>query len=94
MARNPDEYEKVVISTDGLYSASRSLKEECDYVRDTWRNTMKSLELPIFGGGFRQLVGESGRIVLAWFKGQNERIYYVIYDPTEKKIIHHRKEKP
>lgn len=92
MARKLDEYESVTISTDGLYDASRSLKQECDYVREVWRNTVKSLGLPVFGGGFRQLIGEGGRIVLAWFKGRNGRIYYVIYDPAEKKIIHHRKE--
>ena len=83
-ARNP--YADIVVDTADLYDSSLSLDEECDRARKVWRAAMQAAGLPIGLGGFKQTVGEQGRILLAWFRGRDEQTYCVIFDPHNRKI--------
>ncbi|MFE0472710.1 hypothetical protein ACFW2V_13945 [Streptomyces sp. NPDC058947] len=80
------DYTNFALDTTGLYDSGLSLDEECDRVRDAWRDAMRSAELHVGLGGFKRVVGEKGRILLAWFQGGDERIYCVIYDPSNRTV--------
>lgn len=86
----PDEYENQILALDEIYDSSLSLTQECDRVRDLWRDAMKRAGLHIGVGGKRQIVGQQGRIVLAWFKGRTERFYYAVYDPANRQVTNER----
>lgn len=93
MAKPGNTYADFALDTTGLYDSDLSLDEECDRVRTAWRDAMRDAGLHIGLGGFRQVVGKRGRILLAWFRGADERIYHVVFDPSGKRVTLERSDK-
>lgn len=83
-------YEELVVDLSDHHDSALSLEQECDRARTAWRDAMHAAGLSIGMGGFLQKAGNRGRVVLAWFRGSDEQIYYVILDLASHQVTSER----
>ncbi|MFE0472707.1 hypothetical protein ACFW2V_13930 [Streptomyces sp. NPDC058947] len=87
-------YEKLVVDTTDLYNAYTAPEEARDRARDAWYRTFAMSGLTSLAGELdKDHRQDDGRWVLGWIVGEDEYYYYVIYDPSEHKVVTEKHQK-
>lgn len=89
-----NDYEKLVVDTTDLYDGYTAPEEARDRARDAWYRTFATSGLTSLAGELnKDHRQDDGRYVLGWIVGEDECYYYVIYDPSEHKVVTEKRQK-